>query len=59
MQINRFIYTRKFLKLPLSSNDFFAHLKGIKATEEEIARKHGRLSKHGKKWTNINNYIGL
>ena len=59
MQISRFIYTRKYLNLPLNVCEFHAYLKGIMITEEEIARKHGRQKKHAKKWNSLNEYLNM
>ena len=53
LQMNRFIYQRKFLRLPLVSYDFLAMVRMEEHIEREIAIKNGLTSKHKRKWSNI------
>ena len=53
LNINRFIYQRKFLNQSLNPHEFYAMLKTEKAIEENIAVKNKTFSKHVSKWNNI------
>jgi hypothetical protein len=53
LNMNKFIYQRKFLQLPLNPYDFYAMLRNEKQIEETIALKSNKTSKHFRKWTSI------
>ena len=53
LQMNRFIYQRKFLEIPLNSSEFYAQLCLEKKVEETLARKARTQQRHNRKWNNI------
>ena len=55
LQMNRFIYQRKFLKLPLDPYDFYAMLRLEKLMEEDIAIRNNNCTKCVHKWAGILN----
>ena len=53
LQMNRFIYQRKFLGLPLNEYEFYGSIRQARNIEEDIARRRNSLKKHHLKWNKI------
>ena len=53
LHLNKYIYQRKFLKLPLNPYDFYAMLKMEEYIERTIAVRSSCTVKNNKKWDNI------
>ena len=50
LHMNRYIYQRKYLKLPLNHNEFYAMLNTEKQVEYAIAIKNKSTSRNNRKW---------
>ena len=53
LQLNRYIYQRKYLKLSLNPYEFYAMLRMEEYIESDIAIRNMSRDKHNKKWLSI------